>query len=141
MKNKKMKKTFKSVDISLLKSLPNPAQKAYEIKLKQPELTFLGVYEQPDFASLYLLFYPDKKIIELKSFKLYLQQYRNTIISYERLINILYDDIKKVYGPKRLRIILDCNPRGGISSRLTQDSDWKSLGGNEEYKNYNEDIW
>ena len=136
-----MKKTFKSVDISLLRSLPNPSQKAYEIKLKQPELTFLGVYEQPDFASLYLLFYPDKKIIELKSFKLYLQQYRNTIISYERLINILYDDIKKVYGPKRLRIILDCNPRGGISSRLTQDSDWKSLGGKEEYKNYNEDTW
>ena len=136
-----MKKTFKSVDISLLRSLPNPSQKAYEIKLKQPELTFLGVYEQPDFASLYLLFYPDKKIIELKSFKLYLQQYRNLIISYERLINVLYDDIKKVYGPKRLRIILDCNPRGGISSRLTQDSDWKSLGGKEEYKNYNEDTW
>jgi len=136
-----MKKTFKSVDISLLKSLPNPSQKAYEIKLKQPELTFLGVYEQPDFASLYLLFYPDKKIIELKSFKLYLQQYRNLIISYERLINVLYDDIKTVYKPKRLRIILDCNPRGGISSRLTQDSDWKSLGGKEEYKSYNEDIW
>ena len=93
----------------------------------------MGVYEQPDFASLYLLFYPDKKIIELKSFKLYLQQYRNMIISYERLINILYDDIKKVYSPQRLRIILDCNPRGGISSRLTQDSDWKSLGGKEEY--------
>ena len=136
-----MKKTFKNVDISLLKSLPNPAQKAYEIKLKQPELTFLGVYKQPDFASLYLLFYPDKKIIELKSFKLYLQQYRNLIISYERLINVLYDDIKTVYKPKRLRIILDCNPRGGISSRLTQDSDWKSLGGKEEYKSYNEDIW
>ena len=47
----------------------------------------------------------------------------------------------KVYKPKRLRIVLDCNPRGGISSRLTQDSDWKSLGGKEEYKNYNEDVW
>ena len=136
-----MKKNFKNIDISILNSLPNPGKKDYEIKLKQPELTFLGVYEQPDFASLYLLFYPDKKIIELKSFKLYLQQYRNLIISYERLINVLYDDIKKVYKPKRLRIILDCNPRGGISSRLTQDSDWKSLGGKEEYKNYNEDVW
>ena len=136
-----MKKNFKNIDISILNSLPNPGKKAYEIKLKQPELTFLGVYEQPDFASLYLLFYPDKKIIELKSFKLYLQQYRNLIISYERLINVLYDDIKKVYKPKRLRIILDCNPRGGISSRLTQDSDWKSLGGKEEYKYYNEDVW
>lgn len=136
-----MKKTFKSVDISILKSLPNPGEKAYEIKLKQPELTFLGIYEQPDFASLYLLFYPNDRIIELKSFKLYLQQYRNIVISYERLINVLYDDIKKVYNPKRLRIVLDCNPRGGISSRLTQDSDWNLLGGNEEYRNYNEDVW
>ena len=64
-----MKKTFKSVDISILKSLPNPGEKAYEIKLKQPELTFLGIYEQPDFASLYLLLYPKDRIIELKSFK------------------------------------------------------------------------
>ena len=136
-----MKRTFKNVDISILKALPNPAEKEYEIKLKQPELTFLGVYGQPDFASLYLLFYPDKKIIELKSLKLYLQQYRNLIISYERLINVLYNDIIKVYKPKRLRVILDCNPGGGISSRLTQDSDWKSLGGKEEYKNYTEDVW
>jgi len=136
-----MKKTFKSVDISILKSLPNPGEKAYEIKLKHPELTFLGIYEQPDFASLYLLLYPKDRIIELKSFKLYLQQYRNIVISYERLINVLYDDIKKVYNPKRLRIVLDCNPRGGISSRLTQDSDWNLLGGNEEYRNYNEDVW
>lgn len=136
-----MKKTFKSVDTSILKSLPNPGEKAYEIKLKQPELTFLGIYEQPDFASLYLLFYPNDRIIELKSFKLYLQQYRNIVISYERLINVLYDDIKKIYNPKRLRIVLDCNPRGGISSRLTQDSDWNLLGGNEEYRNYSEDVW
>ena len=136
-----MKKTFKSVDISILKSLPNPGEKAYEIKLKQPELTFLGIYEQPDFASLYLLLYPNDRIIELKSFKLYLQQYRNIVISYERLINVLYDDIKKIYNPKRLRIVLDCNPRGGISSRLTQDSDWNLLGGNDEYRNYNEDVW
>ena len=65
----------------------------------------------------------------------------NIHIAYERLINVLYDDLLKVYKQKRLRIVLDCNPRGGISSRLTQDSDWKSLGGKEEYKNYNEDVW
>ena len=88
-----------------------------------------------------VLFCPDKTIIELKSLKMYLQQYRDLIISHERLINVLYDDLIKVYKPKRLRIVLDCNPRGGISSRLTQDSDWKSLGGKEEYKNYNEDVW
>ena len=136
-----MKKTYENVDSSSLKSLKNPDNKTYEVKIKQPELTFLGVYDQPDFASLYILFYPDDKIIELKSLKTYLQQYRNIVISYERLVNVLYDHILSTYKPKRLRIVLDCNPRGGISSRLTQDSDWKSLGGKEEYKNYTEDVW
>ena len=136
-----MKKTYENVDSSFLKSLKNPDNKTYEVKIKQPELTFLGVYDQPDFASLYILFYPDDKIIELKSLKTYLQQYRNIVISYERLVNVLYDHILSTYKPKRLRIVLDCNPRGGISSRLTQDSDWKSLGGKEEYKNYTEDVW
>ena len=65
-----MKKTYKDVDSSLLNAIPNPDKKTYEIKIKQPELTFLGVYDQPDFASLYILFYPDKTIVELKSLKI-----------------------------------------------------------------------
>ena len=47
-----MKKTYKDVDRTLLVAIPNPDKKTYEIKIKQPELTFLGVYEQPDFALL-----------------------------------------------------------------------------------------
>ena len=136
-----MKKTFENIDNKILKSLPNPSNKTYEIKIKNPELTFLGVYDQPDFASLYILFYPNKKIIELKSLKNYFHQYRNIIISYERLINVIYEDLIKVYEPSRLRLVLDCNPRGGISSRLTQDSDWKSLGGDEKYSGYEEITW
>jgi len=136
-----MKKTFENIDNKILKSLPNPSNKTYEIKIKNPELTFLGVYDQPDFASVYILFYPDKKVIELKSLKNYFHQYRNIIISYERLINVIYEDLIKVYEPSRLRLVLDCNPRGGISSRLTQDSDWKSLGGDEKYSGYEEITW
>ena len=98
-----MKKDYKKVDFSLLKSIPNPDKKTYEIKIKQPELTFLGVYEQPDFASLYILFYPGRKVIELKSLKGYLQQYRDIIISYERLINVLYDDLIKDYLLKKVK--------------------------------------
>ena len=137
----KDKKTYKDVDNSLLKGLPNPEIKPYEIKIKQPELTFLGVYDQPDFSCLYILMYPGDKIVELKSLKNYLQQFRNIIVSYERLINIIYDDMMEVYNPSRLRLVLDCNPRGGISSRLTADSDWGILGGEDQYKNYSEDVW
>jgi 7-cyano-7-deazaguanine reductase len=35
--------TYKDIDASLLKSLPNPSGEAYEIKIKIPEFTFLGV--------------------------------------------------------------------------------------------------
>ena len=137
----KNKKTYKDVDKSLLKGLLNPEEKPYEVKIKQPEITFLGVYNQPDFATLYVLMYPNGKIVELKSFKEYLQQYRDVVISYERLVNQIYDHMKEVYTPERLRLVLDCNPRGGISSRLTIDSDWEALGGEDKYKNWREDTW
>ena len=65
---------------------------------------------------------PGKAVIELKSFKLYLHQYRNKLASYERIINAIYDDLIQVYKPKRLVIEMKFNPRGGISSKLTIDS-------------------
>ena len=136
------KKLYGDIDSSLLKSIPNPEKsKPYEVKIKQPEVTFLGVYEQPDFATLYILMYPNGRVIELKSLKLYLQQYRDVVISYERLLNQVYDHMQEKYTPQRLRLVLDCNARGGISSRLTIDSDWEVLGCKDKYKNWREDTW
>ena len=120
-------------EVNLLKSIPNPSTKAYEIKIKNPEITFLGASEQPDFAHVYITFYPDKKVIELKSLKYYFFQFREKHFSYERLINVIYDDLTQVYEPGRLRVVMVFNPRGGISSRLTIDSDWKARGGKEEF--------
>ncbi len=138
-------KIYKDVDKSILQAIPNPSKEAYEIKVKIPEFTFLGVKGQPDFATVYLTVYPDDKILELKSVKQYVYQMRNIIISYERLINVLYEHLMDVYEPKRLRLVMVCNPRGGISSRLTIDSDWEARGGNEEFKDWlhgtQEDTW
>jgi len=137
-----IKKLYSEIDSSMLRGLPNPEKvKPYEVKIKQPEITFLGVYDQPDFATLYILMYPNGKVVELKSLKLYLQQYRDVVISYERLLNQVYDHMMEVYNPQRLRLVLDCNPRGGISSRLTIDNDWEALGGEEKYKEWREDTW
>ena len=136
------KKTWKDTDKSILKHLPSPeVNRPYELKMKQPELTFMGVHEQPDFATLYILMYPDDNIVELKSLKIYLQQYREIIISYERIINVIFEHMMKVYNPQRLRLVLDCNPRGGIMSRTTIDSDWDALGGEEKYRDWGEDVW
>src|SRR5690554_7742021 len=79
-------KTYSEIDSTILKSIPNPAGEAYEIKIEIPECTFLGVKEQPDFATIYLTFYPSKKIIELKSLKKYIFQLRKIVVSYERFI-------------------------------------------------------
>ena len=137
------KKLYKDIDKSILKGLPNPSKEKYEMKIKVPEFTFLGVHEQPDFAKLYVTFYPKEKIIELKSLKLYVYHLRDIIVSYERLVNIMYDHFVEVYQPERLRITIICNPRGGISSKLVIDSDWKDRGGPEKYKDYpeREDEW
>ncbi len=129
-------KTYEAIDENLLVSLPNPSKESYEIKIKVPEFTFLGVGEQPDFAQMYITFYPGNKIIELKALKIYVFQLRNIIVSYERLINIVYDHCMKAYEPERLRVLMNFNPRGGISSHLTIDSDWKSRGGKEIYKDW-----
>jgi Enzyme related to GTP cyclohydrolase I len=139
----KQAQTYQEINPGILKAISNPTQAAYEIKIKIPECTFLGVREQPDFATIYLAFYPKAKIIELKSLKQYIYQLRNIVVSYERLINIVYDHLMQVYEPDRLRIIMVCNPRGGISSRLTIDSDWKSRGGEEKYRDWLmlEDSW
>ena len=127
----------------MLKSIPNPTRQAYEIKIRNPEITFEGVKGQPDFAAAYITFYPKDKVIELKSLKHYFFQFRGKILSYERLINVVYDDLIQVYDPERLRVVMVFNARGGISSKLTIDSDWKSRGGHEMFKDWvgQEDIW
>ncbi len=123
-------------DISLLKAIPNPTTEAYEIKIKNPEITFLGSPGQPDYAIIHLSIYPNKKVIELRSLKEYFQQFRNMIISYERLTNVIYQDLKNVYEPIRLRIVMETNPRGGLSSKIIIDSDWLARGGKEQFKDW-----
>ena len=127
METTKEKKLYDKIDSTILKSLPNPTTESYEAKIKIPECTF----------------YADKKIIELKSLKQYVYQLRDIVVSYERLINIVYEDLMKTYEPERLRIVMVCNPRGGISSKLTIDSDWGIRGGQEKFKDWtlSEDTW
>jgi len=124
-------KLWKNIDISILDSLPNTAV-GYEQRITIPEFTFLGKHNQPDFGSIKLWFYGKDKTIELKSLKNYIFQYRDTVISYERCIDVLYKHLMQTYQPVRLRVQIDFRPRGGISSCMTADSDWGHLGGTDK---------
>jgi len=90
--------------------------------MTNPEVTFLGVRDQPDFAVVRIDFTPGEKVIELRSLKEYFYDFRQRVLSYERLINIVFDDLESAYKPRHLRVTLTCNPRGGISSELVAES-------------------
>jgi 7-cyano-7-deazaguanine reductase len=105
-------------DRSLLKSLKNPSGEKYEVRVHCPEVTFLGKAEQPDFACIDIAIEPRDRIIELKSLKRYLFGFRETLMSYERFINVLYKDLMETYRPMRLVVEMGCQARGGISSKL-----------------------
>ena len=121
-------------DKSILKKLSFSDCRSQQITINCAEFTFFGVKNQPDYTKKFrLLIYPDKYVIELKSWKLYIQQFRNKIIGYERIIDVVYGDLMKVYKFRRLRIEMEFNPRGGISSEHVLDSDWEVLGGEGRY--------
>ena len=100
---------------SVLRRLSNPTREAYEQKIHIPELTFVGTANQPDFGEVLLTFYPAAWTVELKSLKQYKDEFRNTVASYERLANVMFEDLMKVYEPQRLRLLMRLRPRGGIS--------------------------
>ena len=132
-----MSKLYDSIE-NTLKSLPNAAN-GYEQQVDIPEFTFLGVKNQPDFGHIRIWFHGKDKTIELKSLKDYLLQYRETVISYERATDVLYKHLMEAYDPFRLRLEIKFRPRGGISSKMVVDSDWKHLGGSDKLWQHHKD--
>ena len=120
----------------LLRRIPNPSSDAYEQKIHMPEFTFVGTANQPDFGEVLLTFYPSQWTIELKSLKQYKDAFRDSMASYERLANVMYEDLVGIYEPTRLRLMMRLRPRGGIASCLTIDSDWAIRGGNETFSDW-----
>lgn len=82
-----------------------------------PELTAVcPTTNLPDFYTLRIVYEPDEKLIELKSLKLYLVEYRNEGIYHEELINRIMDDLKSVIEPNWIFLELEVAVRGGIST-------------------------
>ena len=73
---------------------------------------------QPDFATIIFTYIPDTVCVELKSLKMYLQQYRNEGIFYEAVTNRIMDDFVAVVKPRRATIESRWTPRGGLNSNI-----------------------
>ncbi|MBX3448325.1 MAG: preQ(1) synthase [Planctomycetaceae bacterium] len=105
---------------SLLETFDNPfPERAYEIETVCPEFTSLCPKTgQPDFGTLTIIYSPAAKCFELKSLKLYLQQYRNHGAFYERVTNEILDDLVGVTQPRWMTIHAAFTPRGGIRTNV-----------------------
>jgi 7-cyano-7-deazaguanine reductase len=94
----------------------NP-ERDYEINISFPEFTCLCPRSgYPDFATLKINYIPGKKIVELKSLKLYLNSFRNVYLSHEEVTNKIYSELKKKLKPIFLEVIGDFNPRGNVKT-------------------------
>ena len=94
-------------------------QRDYTIEIVCPEFTSVCPKTgQPDFGELTLTYVPDQKCVELKSLKLYLQQFRNEGIFYENVTNRILDDLISTLQPREMTLVSEWTPRGGISSRI-----------------------
>jgi len=97
-------------------TFPNPRPgRRYDIHLTLPEFTCKCPFSgYPDFATIYLTYVPDQRVVELKAIKLYINSYRDRYISHEESINQILDDFVAACDPLQVTIKGDFNPRGNV---------------------------
>lgn len=94
----------------------------YTIQTVCPEFTSVCPKTgQPDFGELTITYIPDRRCIELKSLKLYLQRFRNHGVFYEHVTNRILDDLVAVCRPRQMKIVAAFTPRGGLSTTITAE--------------------
>jgi 7-cyano-7-deazaguanine reductase len=97
-------------------------EREYTIEIVCPEFTSVCPKTgQPDFGTLTFRYVPAAKCVELKSLKLYLQQFRNMGIFYENATNRILDDLVAVLQPRRMTLVASFTPRGGITTSVTAE--------------------
>ena len=115
-------KTIKKASLEIWEN-PTP-ERDYEINISFSEFTCLCPRSgYPDFATINIKYNPDKKIIELKSLKLFLNSFRSSYISHEEATNTIYSELLKKLKPRFLEVTGDFNPRGNVKTIVTVRSD------------------
>jgi 7-cyano-7-deazaguanine reductase len=89
----------------------------YEITIESPEFTSVcpktGL---PDFGMIILRYMPDRRCLELKSYKEYLLAYRQLGIFQENAVNRVLEDVVRAARPVWAVVRGEFRPRGGIGT-------------------------
>jgi 7-cyano-7-deazaguanine reductase len=105
-----------SPDAAVLETVANPqSEETYLVRFTCPEFTALcPITGQPDFAHLVLDYVPAGRLIESKSFKLFLASFRNHGAFHEDCTLKIAKKVREAAKPHWLRIAGYWYPRGGI---------------------------
>ena len=121
--DKKIKYNIKkpeTVKADIIEPIEYKSHRNINIVIKQPEFTSLcPMTGLPDFGCITVKYRPGKKIIELKSLKFYLLQYRNVGIFYEHAVNRILDDLVEKLDPQWMEVTGDFTSRGGITTQTS----------------------
>lgn len=115
-----MKYGMKAIKQAELEIWPNShPDRDYTIDITYPEFTCVCPRSgYPDFATIRITYTPDKKVVELKSLKLYLNSFRDQGVSHEAVTNQIFDLLKKNLKPRSLEVIGDFNVRGNVKTLI-----------------------
>ena len=112
-------------DATLLECFPTPSESPFVVEHIAEEFTSLCPKTgHPDFGEVTVRFCPRPAsaggvCVELKSLKMYFQDFRNEGIFYEGVTNRIRDDLVELMEPVWLEVVTDWRGRGGIRSRST----------------------
>ena len=97
---------------------PHP-RRDYSITHVAPEFTSVCPKTgQPDFGTVEIQYVADRRCVELKSLKFYLQGFRNQGVFYEDLVNRILDDLVSALAPRSMTVTGRFSPRGGMHSTV-----------------------
>ncbi len=92
----------------------------YTVEFICPEFTCICPRSGfPDFATIKIKYVPKDWCVELKSLKLYLNQYRDRGVFHEDVTNFILDDLVKLLDPWEAEVLGDFNVRGNIKTLVT----------------------
>jgi len=102
-----------------LETWPSQYAADYEVVITIPEFTSIcpktGL---PDFATLTVTYVPDRRCVELKSLKEYVNAYRSLGIFNENVVNRVLGDLVHALEPRRMGVRGVFTPRGGIQTTV-----------------------
>ncbi len=113
----------RAIEENELITFPNPRPgRPYDVNITLPEFTCKCPFSgYPDFATIYITYTPNEKVVELKAIKLYVNGYRDRYISHEESVNQIMDDFLAAADPLKFKIKGDFQPRGNVHMTVEID--------------------